>query len=49
MLSSSGRQYMEYAPWLAIFPGLAISFTVFAFNMFGDVLRDILDPRLRNT
>lgn len=49
MLSSSGRQYMEYAPWLAIFPGLAISLTVFAFNMFGDVLRDILDPRLRNT
>ena len=49
MLSSSGRQFMEYAPWLAIFPGLAISITVFAFNMFGDVLRDILDPRLRNT
>ena len=40
---------MEVAPWLAIIPGLAISITVFAFNMFGDVVRDALDPRLRGT
>ena len=49
MLSSSGREFMETAPWLAIIPGLAISVTVFAFNMFGDVVRDVLDPRLRGT
>jgi peptide/nickel transport system permease protein len=47
-LSASGRQYMQIAPWLAIFPGLAISLTVFSFNMLGDALRDVLDPRLRN-
>ena len=49
MLATSGRTFMEVAPWLAIFPGLAISVTVFAFNMFGDVIRDVLDPRLRGT
>jgi peptide/nickel transport system permease protein len=48
-LSTSGRQYLQIAPWLAIFPGLAITVTVFAFNMLGDALRDALDPRLRNT
>jgi len=48
-LSGSGRQYMQIAPWLAIFPGLAISITVFSFNMLGDALRDVLDPRLRNS
>ncbi|MGI8549773.1 MAG: ABC transporter permease [Dehalococcoidia bacterium] len=48
MLSGTGRQYMEQAPWLAIFPGLAISLTVLAFNLLGDVLRDLLDPRLRH-
>lgn len=47
MLSGTGRRYMEEAPWMAIFPGLAISLTVLAFNMLGDVLRDMLDPRLR--
>lgn len=47
-LSSSGREYMQVAPWLAIFPGLAITITVFSFNMLGDALRDVLDPRLRN-
>ncbi len=47
-LSGSGRQFMQVAPWLAIFPGLAISITVFSFNMLGDALRDVLDPRLRN-
>ncbi|MGE5596355.1 MAG: ABC transporter permease [Hyphomicrobiales bacterium] len=48
-LGTSGRQFMRVAPWLAIFPGLAISLTVFSFNMLGDALRDVLDPRLRNT
>lgn len=47
MLSSTGRAYFEQAPWLAIFPGLAISLAVFAFNLFGDTLRDAWDPKLR--
>ncbi|MBI4234602.1 MAG: ABC transporter permease [Chloroflexi bacterium] len=47
MLSSEGREYLERAPWLAIFPGLAISIVVFAFNLFGDTVRDVVDPRLR--
>ncbi len=49
MLSTSGRQSMQAAPWLAIFPGLAVALTVFSFNMLGDTLRDFLDPRLRGT
>jgi peptide/nickel transport system permease protein len=49
MLSGSARTYMERAPWLAIFPGIALSLAVFGFNMFGDALRDLLDPRLRGT
>lgn len=44
---SSGRKFMELAPGLAIFPGLAIAITVLAFNFLGDGLRDALDPRLR--
>lgn len=48
MLSSSGTQSMVKAPWVAIFPGLAITIVVFGFNFFGDALRDLLDPRLRN-
>jgi ABC-type dipeptide/oligopeptide/nickel transport system permease subunit len=47
MLSSTGRAYMEQAPWLAIFPGLAISLAVLGFNLFGDTLRDVWDPKLR--
>jgi peptide/nickel transport system permease protein len=47
MLSGDGRQFMEVAPWLTIFPGLAITLAVMAFNLFGDALRDILDPRMR--
>jgi peptide/nickel transport system permease protein len=39
--------YFEIAPWLAIFPGVAISLAVLGFNLFGDALRDVLDPRLR--
>jgi peptide/nickel transport system permease protein len=38
---------MEIAPWLAIFPGLAISLAVMGLNLLGDALRDVLDPRLR--
>jgi peptide/nickel transport system permease protein len=49
MLSGTGRRFMEVAPWLAIFPGLAISITVLAFNLFGDAVRDLLDPRLRGS
>ncbi len=47
MLSGTGITYMYRAPWLAIWPGLALGITVFAFNMLGDALRDLLDPRLR--
>jgi peptide/nickel transport system permease protein len=47
MLNAGARRFMESAPWLAIFPGLAIMLTVFAYNMLGDTLRDVLDPRLR--
>ncbi len=44
---SSGRKYMELAPWVAIFPGIAIALAVLGLNMLGDALRDALDPRLR--
>ena len=47
MLSREGREYMEQAPWLAIFPGLALTITIYSLNMFGDAMRDLLDPRLR--
>ncbi len=47
MLSREGRVYMEMAPWLALWPGLALTITVYSLNMFGDALRDLLDPRLR--
>lgn len=47
MLSGTARRYMITHPWLAIFPGLALSLAVFGINLFGDALRDILDPRLR--
>ena len=47
MLSGSASAYAEKAPWIALFPGIAISLAVFGFNLFGDSLRDALDPRLR--
>jgi peptide/nickel transport system permease protein len=47
MLSATGRAYMVRAPWLSIFPGLALSLAVFAFNVLGDAMRDLLDPRLK--
>lgn len=43
----TGRKFMELAPWVAIFPGLAIALAVLGWNLFGDALRDALDPRLR--
>jgi len=47
MLSIEGRSYMFQAPWLAIIPGIAITVVVYGINVFGDALRDLLDPRLR--
>jgi peptide/nickel transport system permease protein len=47
MLKGAAVEFAERAPWMAIFPGLAISLAVFAFNLFGDSLRDALDPKLR--
>ena len=47
MLSGSGRRYMFLAPGMAIWPGLALSIAVYGVNIFGDALRDLLDPRLR--
>jgi peptide/nickel transport system permease protein len=44
---ASSRNYLQRAPWLTIFPGLAIAITVLGFNLLGDGLRDILDPRQR--
>lgn len=48
-LSGDAREYFRNAPWMAIFPGAAISLTVLSFNMLGDAMRDIFDPRLRGT
>src|SRR4029077_15410828 len=47
MLSLSGLDHMYRAPWLAIWPAVALSLAVFGFNMLGDALRDLLDPRLK--
>jgi peptide/nickel transport system permease protein len=43
---ADGRQFMDIAPWLSIFPGMAISFALLGINLFGDALRDKLDPRM---
>ena len=48
MLAGDGRRFMERAPWMVLFPGIAISLAVFAVNIVGDTLRDVLDPRLRH-
>jgi peptide/nickel transport system permease protein len=48
MLQGGAEEYAESAPWVAIWPGVAISLAVFGFNLFGDALRDTLDPRLRS-
>ncbi len=47
MLSGSARTYMYIAPWMAIWPGLALSIAIYGINMLGDAIRDLLDPRLR--
>ena len=47
MLSREGRLYMEMAPWLAFWPGIFLTIVVYSLNMFGDAVRDLLDPRLR--
>ena len=49
MLSREGRKYMEHAPWLALWPGLCLTVTIYSLNMFGDAMRDLLDPRLRGS
>ena len=47
MLSITGQKYVEVSPWLVIFPSTVVSLTVFGFNLLGDALRDVLDPRLK--
>ena len=47
MLRGGAQEYAESAPWVAVFPGLAITLAVFAFNLFGDALRDELDPKFK--
>ena len=47
MLRGAAVEFAERAPWMALYPGIAISLSVFAFNLFGDSLRDALDPKLR--
>lgn len=46
---TGATKYVESAPWVAIFPGLAIALVVFSVNLLGDALRDVLDPRMRGT
>ena len=48
MLQGGAEEYASTAPWIAVFPGLAIMLTVFGINLFGDSLRDVLDPKLRD-
>ena len=47
MLSGPARAYFEVAPWMAVFPGIAVSLSVLGFNLLGDTLRDAFDPRLQ--
>lgn len=49
VMISEGKEYMQYAPWIAVAPGVAIAFSALAFNMLGDGLRDMLDPRMKET
>ena len=49
MLSFAGQRYVEVSPWLVVFPSIAVSIAVFGFNLLGDALRDVLDPRLRGS
>jgi peptide/nickel transport system permease protein len=47
VILAEGRLYIQQAPWLVIYPGVAIMLTIFGLNMFGDGLRDLLDPKIR--
>ena len=47
MFSNEGRRYLEMAPRLALLPGFCLTIVVYCLNMFGDAVRDLLDPRLR--
>ena len=49
MLSREGREYMQQGSWLALWPGLCLTIVVYRLNMFGDAVRDLLDPRLRGS
>ncbi|MEX0943420.1 MAG: ABC transporter permease [Pseudomonadales bacterium] len=49
MLSGTGRTYMYLGPWLALAPGLCLTIVVYAINIYGDALRDLLDPRMRGS
>ena len=49
MLNGTASKYVAVNPWLPLFPGIAIIVVVFAWNLLGDGLRDVLDPRLRST
>lgn len=49
MISGDAIKYAEQAPWLMIFPGLALALVVYGFNVLGDSLRDVWDPRLRGS
>jgi peptide/nickel transport system permease protein len=46
---AAGRTYMLQAPWLALAPGICLTLVVYAINVFGDALRDLLDPRMRGS
>ena len=48
MLQGGAEEYVSTAPWIAVFPGIAIALTVFGFSLFGDALRDAMDPKLRD-
>ncbi|MBT7542220.1 MAG: ABC transporter permease, partial [Gammaproteobacteria bacterium] len=49
MLSGTGRTYMYLGPWLALAPGICLTMVVYAINVYGDALRDLLDPRMRGS
>lgn len=48
LMLTNASEFFEGAPWVAIYPGVAISLSVFGFNLFGDAVRDTLDPKLRS-
>jgi peptide/nickel transport system permease protein len=47
VILAEGRLYIQQAPWLVLYPGVAIMLTIFGLNLFGDGLRDLLDPKIR--